>query len=659
MTQPAIEEVRPGLEEGTGDDANPEGAKEWRLGRSELLNLLDKSRQVPALCHHIRRNGKRLITFGMKASSIRTDKDKDIMQKYFKDMPDKPYEVIVEPWIEKTFKPELEKYLSDKDHSERTLVEYLCGVVPYLNDMTSGKPSDREDVAKRARLLISATLDAKHRPLARWIAQLKRSDAGAGGSAHDLVIDAIDDPVSVLPSEHLNKWLLMLACVASIRFGMRGQADRLSEKLLEACKDEKDLERLKEVIAGHKETDLPDDNTHAQKIRLARPREFRNLEGLEVLTRCTKVVEGSKELNKSSYAFSKVLAVKRRTSSEWRELTQDMAAALFPSEGSLIHFQGRQYPELPSMHEYAVWSVDRHDHMTRNKEEGEPFNEVHAASKVMPAQQVLSYEAGSTEVDKVLANLYDLQSSRSSADDGAVLSMADGVYIQPAEGIGAFLDSDHSRPMRAWNELEVVQLKTGIRLHVGELPDTSRRMDLSDEESLTLKAFEQAGMVDAQSRERMAMVFAGYLEEREVQGILAEMQLDGLDWELETVARFVSEVVSGDERLGKLVERRKDVLLANPDEIVQEHKERIESLDARTKEAYERIQASAKELADVDLDKEMGEVRDKHYVELGKLVRRMASPEARRSWFDGMDEGVSEFKREVSEVSKRLGERTG
>ena len=636
----------------TKDELNPDaenragqGEKPERMRTLVLLRLLEDANLLNPLLVHIRGKKKMLISFGVKTSY--KGNEAQTIEKIIDSLPEKGYETLIEDWLEKQTKKKLEEYLSVERHDKKTLAEHLSPLVLFWH----GRANKPKDAAELTKLYIAASHDARTAKVTKVLSEIRPMKNDSSESFNHLIVGLVDDPGSGIGSENSGHRFfgLMVQVAVAIRFGQWEVIDSVLSELKQMKTLPIDREILVKSITDHVEATKPSGTMPALKIRTAEPGEFQSTSGLEVLTLCTK--HQSEDMSDTPYSFSKVLAVKRSSEAEWKETTLNQARELFPSEGSIVHFPGKGFPPLPVEGEYGVWRVTEQENTERQAEDKDRFTHMRASARVMAAQQVRSFEeAASTNVKEVIRKLDDVGNSGASSRIRNVIRLADGLFIQPPDGIDALLVSDHEKPLNSWKNIDVIQFSSGLNLHVGELPDTKRLWDMSDERDIVTKALEQHLMLDSSHRERLAAVIDEIKDDQMLEKPIKEMQLDALEWRSEEIDKLV-QVMHARPELKDILDKRREGELAKAHD-ASTIDSKAEATREKTMALKERKQATLLEVHGIM--EEADQLMDKHFHRVRQLGRSYVkkSRQERRSWFPEIEKAITEYSTEVEKLEK-------
>ena len=638
--QATKDELKPDVDNGAGPVEKPE-----RMQTLILLRLLEDANLLNPLLMHIRGKKKMLISFGVKTSY--KGNEAQTIEKIIDSLPEKGYETLVEDWLEKQTSKKLEEYMSVDRHDNNSLAEHLSPLVLFWH----GRANKPKDTAELTKLYIAASHDAETAEVTKVLSEIRPMKKGSSDSFNHLIIGLVDDPGSGLGIENSgHKFFgLMVQVAVAIRFGQWEVIDSVVSELKKMKSLPIDREILLKAITDHVEDTKPSGTMPSLKVRTAEASEFQSTNGLEVLTLCTK--RQSEDVTDTPYSFSKVLAVKRSSEAEWKETNLEQARELFPSEGSIVHFPGKGFPPLPEEGEYGVWRVTEQENTERQAEDKDRFTHMRASARVMAAQQVRSFEeATSTNVREVIRKLDEVGYSGASSKICNVIRLADGLFIQPPDGIDALLISDHGKPLNSWKNIDVIQFSNGLNLHVGELPDTNRLWDMSDERNIVTKALEQHLMLDSSHRERLAAVIDEIKDDQMLEQPIKEMQLDALEWRSEELDKLVQVLHTRTELKGILDKRREDELAQVHDESTIDSK--AEATRAKTKALKDRKQATLLELHGIM--EEADQLMDKHFHKVRQLGRSYVrkSRQERRSWFPDIEKAITEYSSDVEKLEK-------
>ena len=620
------------------------------LNRDNLLRLTKCGELMFPMVQYVRANGRRFIQYGVRgAANLKSVKPATLLDAFIYKLPGEAFTVIDEWLVEQTV-PELNKFL--ESHSEDTLREMLLGMHLFLLGLTS-EPADSE---LRARLMIACNYDCRYHGLftslikAEWDSRAKK-----GASRYDNIQKIALDPKIVLLNQdmanHVLSWLI--ACAVAIHLQQREIADALLEKLRASVGKRKEHSLLK-ALDEHYDQVMAQGPMPAVKMGVARTGEFDSLVDIEVLAQCTKseLAENNLQL---PYAFSKVLAVKHKNSLQWKELTQEQAQQMFPKLGSIIHFYGKQYPALPDYRSYAVWRVDQHQQRQFENENGRAESIIHPTARVMPVQQVSIPDGISSAQMGELKSWLKLHSSMFTSlpvDEAKLLYVSDGVFIHPAVSYTKTFENNFTKPFRAWRQLQIHQLSTGLNLHIGELPSTNIQYDLADAKEIVIRSLKQYVKLNKQELDKLDAIFAELKDNEHYMSLIKEFGVEKLQWRLSEFEKLASKLMQV-ASISKATAHKESKLLKTTEAENAKLQSELETVRNNTEQTKRRIAERLKQLEQTP-DK-LDAMIEKYFDRIRHLSNRfIVDSAAKRKWFPEIADSLDVFRQRADEMQSKV-----
>ncbi len=645
---------------------NKQGKPE--LGRPNLLKLAELSKLLPQLMQYLRTNPKRLIKYGVRGAANLKSAKLDTFIDFIFRLPETAW-VVIDEWIANETIPVLDKFLDEHSHNEDILREKMLGLHMYLHSLTD-KPSDAQ---QRAKLMIACNYHPQFHKLFMGIARIARDELDKttteANSKYENIVTIVEKPDIALSDSKIGGHVpsRLIACATAIHFQLNKIASELRDGLLTDAEKHK-WDGLTQLINSHFEKNMAQGNLPAIKLGFANDNEFNSLEDLDVLARCTKA-DRAEEMSRSPYAFSKVLAVKHKDSLLWKELTTQQAEKLFPSLGSIIHFYGNQYPALPEYHSYAVWHVSRHIQHKQDDNTSE-MQAAHSAvqydsnkaktvtlaiAHVMPVQQISSLEdINSFEINefKTWFNHNSGLFTKLPADENKLLRLADGMFVHPASTYTKSLADEFITPFRAWKKLQVHQLNSGLNLHIGELPDTNIKYELSDDKEIIKKSLRQYVKLNESEQVKLAAALDQLTENEHYKLLTTEYGVDQLQWQTERFHNMVKELLSKAE-IRSAIDNQESKQLENAKAKNVELQTKLDNEKATINQVQQRIEARMKQLTQTP--QEIDALIDKYFDRITSLSNRFKDkPATKRKWFPEIMASLAEFRKQVEELQQKL-----
>lgn len=410
--------------------------------------------------------------------------------------------------------------------------------------------------------------------------------------------DYRNDPVCQLE-------IMLMAMFAALRFGPPADAEKLSARLDRLLKGAgwEQSERMRGHLADFYEQHRPQGRINARRIFTAEGVQIQDVTRIEVLVHCRLRHDDNPAMNKREVAFSDVVAIKEASSDEWLELPTEAAKRLFPPRGRIVHFAGARFPPLPHKDEYAVYRVDEHDVAPENVDEHE---KVHAQRRVMPAHVVASLEdIASRDTEALRDKLEELAGhQREHEHSEKIIHLSDGLFAKPPKGLVALARDGFATKLEAWEKLDIIQLSSGLNMHVGEVPDTQRFLDLGAGHGIIHASIKQHNRLGAAGLKRLRKALQELAKNERAVELMREMQHEGwLTWPCAATERLIAELCERPETKpllaslheGADLDQEKDRLAARQRELQEECQRsaaRIRAALAKSQEIDQRIDDS-------------------------------------------------------------------
>ena len=452
------------------------------MPRTQLCQVIEAASLMSALCSYIQRNAANLFA----DDSVKTAKAKSLlvqdMQSEFFPMLDAKQYGTIQDWLAETCGESLEKYL--KEHAKEDTTMRLIGYVGRL--FTHASEDKLAGSIDRARCFLGL-LDPAHKQHSALAAilPLEFSAMAAGDIQESGQIvhphQKMLEPYAVLEAsiEDLLIKEVMAACAAAAVAGNRPLYARLIEHLrkveLAQTSGTKVHDRIKEYY-GQRMRSGPMLRPAAE-TQPAGPNQFTKLDGLEVLAFCQKTVL---RRDMPSYGFSRVIAVREQGTEQWFELAKPQAEELFPLNGSLMHFEGKQFPQMPEYGSYAVWQASEQQMSDQDVQnlQNRVFvqRKIDVVHRVHQIEHIKSHQK--SQARQWFENMQEFDRDHSGGN--RLLVFEDLLFIRSIHSVVEMLETGFSEEISSWRDLPLLQLANGHLLYVGALPDKAEPYNLNE-----------------------------------------------------------------------------------------------------------------------------------------------------------------------------------
>lgn len=331
---------------------------------------------------------------------------------------------------------------------------------------------------------------------------------------------------------------------------------------------------------------------------------FKDTKGLEVLAVCTKAPYGN-NAEHQRFAFSKVLAV-RGKDEKWYNLNDREKNRLFPETGSIVHFAGKNYPPLPKFQSHGVWRVEE---QSLSPEQRTKFDtRFYAAKKILPVHPVLTLEHISS-CDKAMAREWIEHTSILDSDVGGetVLRFTDGLFVHTTGSYVNLRNEGFTQPLRAWEDLPIVQLSPVVQLHIGDLPINEQTYDLVRPSKGIVSAMRQLPSVTSRESSKFAEAIAELGSNQSLDTRIQNLDMTELDFDSSDIEQLVT-LLFETEAVAKEIDDKSEQYLAATrnllNEATQEHKhykqlaDTVDNIHAQQRQILGNAQDSLNKLFD-------------------------------------------------------------
>ncbi|MBF2735114.1 MAG: hypothetical protein ISN26_03380, partial [Betaproteobacteria bacterium AqS2] len=389
----------------------------------------------------------------------------------------------VQDWLADASRETLEKFIKE-DEADATM--RLFGYIALLLGPGANPEGGKIDGEQERARCCLGLLDPAHKQHSA-LALLTRIECNPIASDSDISLSAADftqatvvHPRMALSAniEGLNIKSGIAACAGAAVAGNRPLYARLLEHLRKAeIIQESTTAVHDEVKAFYRDRMESGARRAVTRTKPAAEDQFTQIDGIEVLALCQKVVHRQ---HGPTYGFSRVVAVRDAGTKTWHELNKEQASALFPLNGSLMHFEGQKFPQMPVRGSYSVWKASE-QHMADvevEKLDNRIFAQRRAAAayRVHPLDHIASKQRG-------LARqwLRDPQGFGLKDPGGErLLLFEDGVFVRSMHTAEEMANTGFREKLTRWRDLPLLQLANGDLLYVGELPDEEGDYSLSE-----------------------------------------------------------------------------------------------------------------------------------------------------------------------------------
>lgn len=440
--------------------------------REELLDLIEKAGLTQSLLTYIKRNISQLEKLGAEANLLNTMRLQEFRQSFFPHTTKQVIDKLIEELAPHAQK-QLDKFVAaNGNDTDLKLIRYLS--LLRLHQLDPSLPIT--GVRERARCMLACI--AGGRDLVAAVFGLKLKDPEV---RYDEILSLtalpIEHPEHALQSDQEpDLFVLVASCSVAIRLGDRMTARMLLQKVKQREQDMPREEAVYPQLLADYQKALPEYKYATRTVMNHGTEGYSNPEGLEVLALCNKVIPAN-ENNQLSSAFSRVMAVREDEEDEWRGLTQRERERLFPSLGSIVHLEGKDFPQLPKYRSYSVWEVKK-----RNMEEAlerKHRTTIYAHRKICEAHEALTLEhIASTEPAKAREWLRAMDFSE-HADGEVVLRFADNLFIKSLQTNSLLIAENFNQRLQCWESLPLLHFReVGKFVYVGDLPASARHYSL-------------------------------------------------------------------------------------------------------------------------------------------------------------------------------------
>ena len=588
------------------------------VNRLELLNIINDAGLHPALMKFVATKKRQFTSLGVKgAGDLHSLSEKNV-RTVIKNMNTKAFKVI-EEWLLKICNKELEEYHSDDELLTIELQDQLTGYKLY-HDQTYEQSQDAiERILKptnlptRAKLMIAALHSPIHRQLAERVQLQKfvrqRDDSERGTTVdlewlHRVIFSPPSNELDIIKEETTNFSLFAAAGIA-IRLRDFARAKSLMDLLEDRDHSFYPRDGRKFLVNELKKIE-PTFFSIAERTVAAATGEFSSVKGLEVLAQVSHL---SEDEGRANTGFSKIIALRREGTVEWKECSEQDLYELFPENGSIVHLVGPDYPPLPKHNSHAVWRVAEQN--LSYEQQRKYRTNVKVVQKLMPVQQIRSLQGiKSTSIDKVHGWITDNRELLAEIPASEfLLHFEDDLFGQFPCSCETLIRENFSSNMRAWKNLKIVETSTGKNLHIGELPSTEREIDISPPFEAVLRILRLEKKGSAAVLQDVAPILRELGSTQALLSRFSETRLDNFEIDSEKLAILHQEVLNlesvkkmlAEARAAEVVKAAGEVALARKDIDKIKHQEQI--IKARVAEK----------------EKELGESKES----MEKLIRDM------------------------------------
>ena len=621
----------------------------WELTHP-MLSALHMPGIFEPLVHHIRLNARKLSALGVNMNNINKLHPEKIAELYVQRMPAKGQVVIID-YIRKHMSNELTTYFKDEKNNEHTLLEFLTGFIFFANKLTDFPKS----FEKRARLYLACTVSKEYRYIPKILDKImvRKPEDNISQEEEDLnIYKFVLEPTKILKEDGFNIFEIIISILVSLKFGRVDDAKEILQfvnKNVFTKPGSKSQNNLPQQLKKAIEKATAEGNIQAIKLRKTSREDLPSItDDIEVLTRCYK--HYPKTFDKKAISFSEVLAVKKSRTLEWLELDKDNAIKLFPPKGKIVHFPAKHLPHLPKENEYGVWKVAQHS--VKNEDRREEHASIHATSHVMPVFIVSNLEpTKSSDINEFRKKIHSQLSHNEHEFDNKIFYLNDNVFAMAENGINDLVANDFKTQLFAWNKLNISQLSGGLNLHFGELPDTNKRLDISNLETVIYRALEQ---LTAFTQNEVAL-FKEVIDNINVEPHLIEdMQLQQLIWYKDSAEKLVTQISQIEKIKGLLDEKLVDIY-ANSSSDVTDMQQAIFDEEAKIQGIKQQVKDALNNL-NLDLAAIIDDIITKKYFHKARqtFLRNIKNTKYRRSLFGDLNKIIEEQKEEFSKLEKEL-----
>ena len=442
--------------------------------RKDLLKIIEFAGLSQALISYIQRSKEKLVEAGVDLHTLNTMRLQEFENEVFINLPDKAFEFIL-IWLAENSISNLNNFVKDtEENTSQRLLEYLFQLNLYIEDLRDEPPELRE----RARCYLACYQHEKYFAVLYLLHKVAIFDLSEENEedGFQLITDLVYHPKKSLKEDAANMQNLIVACTIAIR-------NNDHELIFAILRKIKKLESLRNkdtvynTLRNLYKSEIQIQNTAIEKSKIAQSGMFTKITSLQVLARCNKSLSNHKS-KRLDMAFSRVVAVRADEKSPWYELSEEDAKKLFPTTGCIIHFDGKQYPQIPKRESFAVWEVsdqavadqklkDIDTHMFAHRK-------INAVHKVVYLEHITSSEKG--KIRQWLRHTDDL---KIEAEGERILRFEDNLFVHTINSYKHLIDENFKQELRAWHSLPLLELQDGTQLFIGSLPETKSNYHLT------------------------------------------------------------------------------------------------------------------------------------------------------------------------------------
>ena len=437
------------------------------VSRKDFQQIIELAGLTQALLNRIQKNGPELVAAGADEKIVATMRIQDFQEHFFPTMSIGVQELI-ESWLADFSKKTFDNFLKQNiNNVPARLSEYIW----WLWLKVSGAVSSPPGVKERAQCFLVCLYDKRfYRLINALLATGGMTEDKSGGVIYDRIRQLVDDPQLLNESKEVGEYLdLELACCVAIRERDRKVARNLLKLVEQRDKSLPEQDRIYTRLNNYYQKTMPEHRAHVTNVRSVVPSSIVGSDDLEVLTVCDKIKSSHDGFGEHNFAFSKVLAVRLPETDEWVELDDAERRRLFPRSGSIIHFEGKGLPHLPKEQGYAVWRVSE---QAMTQDQKAKFDTHYTAGKLIRiAHQIVTLEhIMSSERGKARQWLRHAQELKIPAEGERILRFEDGLFVHTINSYRNLVAGNFTQGLRAWRVLPEIELSSGVRLLVDELP---------------------------------------------------------------------------------------------------------------------------------------------------------------------------------------------
>lgn len=531
------------------------------VDRIELFGVIEEAGLTQALLTHLQRNAQELVDAGADAGELRSMRAQDFKEKVFPTLPRAAVKVIVR-WLAEMSKGDYERFKEEslrpedpgegakpkkkkvikkgklvsneeQESPKKSLEVELCRFLMPLRMKRQKMIDGTHDMQRRARVFLAALADdEQEHTLAMLLSLHGRSSRGDDSSQLYMLLRAsIDAPEELLRNhEEATKGNITafgIGCAAAIRARDRDMASRLLRQVEKLERAEGSGSSWHGLLTKFHQRTMPKQHMRLTRLERCPPDRFKSAVGLEVLAECNRVED--RELN--SYAFSRVVAVRDPEEGVWHELDDATLKRLFPKSGSVIHLQGKDHPHLPRHASHAVWEVAR---QPLDTDSAEKYNtHMRMSRRICPAHRILNLEhIASTEHSLARQWLKNTSDLDVDAEGEMLLRFEDGIFIRTTSSYHLLVEQNFTHSLKYWQDLPMLDVGSGVILHVGDLPESLGDFHLMPPVSELGRKIRQMEGITARDKDAYAKAVAemglNHALDSRLSGLkLGDMVLDG------------------------------------------------------------------------------------------------------------------------------------